>query len=109
MAIAKAPMSVNFTALTGDYDLLQDVNIKTRIQNFFGYDEAKYQKNVIDGLMTMKFSVFMSGTQLKINDGDYFDLISDTVYDTEDYIRTPIHSIKIKDNGITGLILFNFL
>jgi len=110
MATSRAPSNISFTTTSTDYDLLQDTEVKDVFKALYNWDEDRYQLEVSKGFESMKFDIFVSGTEVKINDATrYESLIGDTVYTTEDFNRTKYKSIKIKDTGISGIFSFNRL
>lgn len=104
MSLSYYPINLKFTTDSADYDILQNTEVKGRLQTRYGWDETRYQKEVEKGLRNINFDIFCKDTQVKINDGDYQELIANAGYFSDDFLNFPIKSIKIKDTAIEVIL-----
>ena len=100
--------NIQFTSTTADYDLFAtDTGVRTALMSLLGLTTtAELDAILVNGIRGLNFQIFISGSTVKI-DGEEYQLIDDSVYDTGDFIRKQIKSVQITETGITGVISLN--
>lgn len=99
--------NVSFTSTSGDYELLQDSNIKAFIKERIGViTDKEYQDYLTNVGLNMYFEIYFQTPQrVSINNGYYQTTMDGDLYYSGNFIN-PLQSIKIENTGVTGLIAF---
>ena len=99
--------NIEFTTSSADYELLQDTNVKTAIKERLGFTtDEEYNKYIEGNHLNMYFELFFGGKQsVSVNGSYYYPTMEGDLYYSGNFIN-PLQSIKIKNNGVSGMICF---
>lgn len=96
-------INVSFTSVAEENLLLKE-EIKNAIKIANKLNEEEYIRALNSGI-EMSFDIFVSDTKVSVNKGVWNELIGNAVYSSNVIVDTQ--SIRIKDEGITGIISIN--
>lgn len=83
----RATANVTFTTTSANEDIMQNAQVKQKIQTWLAVDENAYQNLLANNGFKIDFTIFFnSANTVTINGGLPNPLIADSVYYTGDYI-----------------------
>lgn len=93
--------NVSFTTTSNNEELLYNTAVQEKLMELLKVnDTVEYDKLIHNGII-IALDIFVKNTKISINGESYNDLIENTIYTTDE---TRIHSLRIKDSGITGTL-----
>ena len=83
----RATANVTFTTTSANEDIMQNAQVKQKIQTWLAVNENTYQNLLANNGFKIDFTIFFNAANtVTINDGLPNPLIEDAVYYTGDYV-----------------------